>query len=319
MKIKILRSDQIYQNVIHAAPEHRVEQYRQQMLLPFMNKWNTQQIPYKANDSGTFDVITFNNVMNIAPQQITSDLDPLLEAISSELFWHDCNTVVEHSLNLFDQNGIPLPVNEYVYTVLLGDSNSPVLAINEGICGDGGIPGYILVTLIPNEYTLPRIASVLAHECNHNVRYQFIEWNYQRMTLGELIVSEGLAENFATTLYGEHLLGPWVAKTDMDTLNNHIKPLLAQQLHLTGFDQISAYLYGDDIAAMQYSEPVGMPYAGGYACGYYLIQYYMKKTGQSIIEATITPAELILAETKEFWHETTIIDYSKHSTHYRHY
>ncbi len=50
-----------------------------------------------------------------------------------------------------------------------------------------------------------------------------------------------------------------------------------------------------------------MPYAGGYACGYYLIQYYLKKTGKSIIEATITPAEIILAETKEFWHETTII------------
>lgn len=319
MKVKTLRADQIYQKLIGMEPEHKVEQYRQQMLLPFMNKWTAQQIPYKADSSGAFDVIAFNNVMNIAPQQITSDLNPLLEVISSEEFWDDCDHAVQHSLSLFEQNGIQLHVTEYVYTVLLGDFNSSVLAINESICGDGGIPGSIMVTFIPNEYTLSRIPSVLAHECNHNVRYQFVEWNYQRVTLGELIVSEGLAENFATSLYGEHLLGPWVSKTDMDTLNNQIKPLLADKLDLTGFDQISPYLYGDEIAGMQCSKPVGMPYAGGYACGYYLIQHYMKKTGKSIIEATITPAELILAESKEFWHETTIIYYSKHSTHYGHY
>lgn len=307
MNIKALRSDRIYQSIIDTSSEQKVEQYRTQMLLPFIKKWDIQQIPYKADASHSFDVITFNNMMNIAPQDITEDVYPLLEAISSEQFWKDCDVAVQDSLSLFEQNQIHLIVTDYVYTVLLGDSNSSVLAINEGICGDGGIPGHILVTLLPNEYTLPRIQSVLAHECNHNVRYQFIKWNYEQITLGELIVSEGLAESFATTLYGEHLLGPWVSKTNMSTLNHHIKPLLEDKMDRSGFNQISPYLYGDDITNMQYGEPVGMPYAGGYACGYYLIQYYLKKTGKSIIEATITPAELILAETKEFWHETTII------------
>ena len=33
-----------------------------------------------------------------------------------------------------------------------------------------------------------------------------------------MMVSEGLAENFATHLYGEDKAGPWVTKTDMTNL-----------------------------------------------------------------------------------------------------
>ena len=32
-----------------------------------------------------------------------------------------------------------------------------------------------------------------------------------------------------------------------------------------------------------------------------LIQAYLKKTGKSIIEATVTPTEEILEATKDFW------------------
>ena len=95
-----------------------------------------------------------------------------------------------------------LRVSDYVFTILLGNPNSPSLMLNEGYSGDGGIPGYILCTFLPNEYTIPRMKAALAHECNHNVRYQFIQWDHT-VTLGELIVSEGLAENFATSIFGE--------------------------------------------------------------------------------------------------------------------
>lgn len=148
--------------------------------------------------------------------------------------------------------------------------------------------------------------AALAHECNHNVRYQFIQWDHT-VHLGELIVSEGLAENYATFMFGEELLGPWVTKTDAETLNRRIKPVLKEQLHLTGFDNIAPYLYGDEIAKLQNFKPVNMPYSAGYACGYYLIQYFLRKTGRTIFEATITPASEILDEVKEFWNEDTVI------------
>ncbi|GJM79004.1 hypothetical protein HMSSN139_15000 [Paenibacillus sp. HMSSN-139] len=156
------------------------------------------------------------------------------------------------------------------------------MLINEGYSGFGGIPGYIWGTLLPNEYTIPRMKAALAHECNHNVRYQFIQWDHT-VNLGELIVSEGLAENFATMRFGEEFLGPWVTRTNAETLNKRIKPVLREKLGLTGFDQFAPYLYGDEIAELQNFKPVDMPYSAGYACGYYLIQYYLRQTGKTIL------------------------------------
>lgn len=49
-----------------------------------------------------------------------------------------------------------------------------------------------------------------------------------------MIISEGLAENFATSIFGEDMIGPWVSKTDMDTLNNYIKPIIKGGLDATG-------------------------------------------------------------------------------------
>jgi uncharacterized protein YjaZ len=46
---------------------------------------------------------------------------------------------------------------------------------------------------------------------------------------------------------------------------------------------------------------VGLPYCAGYAIGYYLIKYYLEKTGVPIEKATILPAAEILNEVKEFW------------------
>ena len=57
-----------------------------------------------------------------------------------------------------------------------------------------------------NEHTLSRISSALAHEVNHNVRYQFVEWDGG--SLKEMLVAEGLAENFAVQMYGKENLGP---------------------------------------------------------------------------------------------------------------
>src|SRR5690606_41401351 len=120
-----------------------------------------------------------------------------------------------------------------------------------------------------------------------NVVYQFIQWDYTG-TLGEFIVSEGLAESYATFMFGEEFLGPWVTRTNAETLNERIKPILKEQLQRTGFDQISPYLYGDELAELQNLQPVNMSYSAGYACGYHLIQYYLSKTGKSIFYATIT-------------------------------
>ncbi|WP_020620795.1 DUF2268 domain-containing protein [Paenibacillus daejeonensis] len=306
MNITTLRSDHIYKRVAEAAPEDKVELFRNELLAPYMKQWTIQQIPFRAEQANGFDVLTMNNMMHRSPDQITTQIAAEIELISSDRFWLECEHAVKTSLGLFAENGVQLRESDYLFTIQLGNPESRALVINEGYSGFGGIPGFITCTLLPNAYTIPRMKAALAHECNHNVRYQFIQWDHT-VNLGELIVSEGLAENYATLLFGEEYLGPWVTKTSGDTLNNRIKPVLREKLQVTGFDQFAPYLYGDELAELQGFKPVNMPYSAGYACGYHLIQYYLRKTGQSIYEATITPAHQILYEVKGFWDEETTI------------
>ena len=117
------------------------------------------------------------------------------------------------------------------------------------------------------------------------------------------MVSEGLAENFATYLYGEDKAGPWVKKTDMKMLNEYIKPIIYDGLNVQGLENLNAYLYGDEMAALQNYPPVGLPYCAGYACGYYFVKHFLKKTGKSIIEATLLPAKEILDAAEDFWND----------------
>ncbi len=80
-----------------------------------------------------------------------------------------------------------------------------------------------------------------------------------------------------------------------------VKPIIKEGLDVTGFDNITAYLYGDEIAELRGFFPVGLPYCAGYACGYYLIKHYLHKTGKSIEEATLTSTTQILKDVADFW------------------
>ena len=234
------------------------------------------------------------------PETLTDQHQAFIDCLDDG-FWKRCDQAIQDSLARF--SSFQLPVQDYTFTALLANPAAPMLQINDGYSGDGGIPGYIFLSLVPHLDTLNRVQSALAHEINHNVRYQFIDWDGG--SLKEMIVAEGLAENFAVQLYGKEKLGPWVSKTDLETLNQLVKPFLREHLDVRGMQKITAYLYGDKIAAMMGQDGVGMPYCAGYACGYYLVKYYLEKTGQTIEEATFLPASEILAEADEFWTETT--------------
>lgn len=260
-------------------------------------------VPMKAATPNGYDVIMASGMLgHIVPTKVDETQRDNIERISSDRLWSECKQSVEKSLKCFSDAGIELLVQEYLFTILLANEESPYTSMNEGYCGDGGIPGYIFSWLIPNDYTLEHLPVALAHETNHNVRFQFIKWRND-ITLGEMMVSEGLAENFATYLYGEDKAGPWVKKTDMETLNKYIKPIIYDGLDVQGLENLNAYLYGDEMAALQNYPPVGLPYCAGYACGYHLVKYYLQKTGKSIVEATLLPANEILSAVEDFWNE----------------
>ena len=301
MQITAIRSDRIYQSMMNAAPDAKDTLFRDSLMGPFTHKWACIGAPLRAETPGGFDVVSAAAMSGYrTPDQITPACRREIGLISSDAFWAACEDSIRRALEGFEQRGIRLPQQAYVFTVLLSDPASPMTRLAGDYCGDGGIPGYILGSIVPGEQSLALLPVALAHETNHNVRWQFRQWS-SRVTLADMIVSEGLAEVFAAGMFGEDKVGRWVRETAPEVLAETVKPLIRAHLAASDFQELSSYLYGDDIMALRGGQPVGMPYCGGYACGYALIRHYLRKTGVSIHEATITPTGDILKQTEDFW------------------
>lgn len=301
MNITAIRSDEIYQKMMLASDEERIRLYREELMKPFEFKWSCIGIPLEAQTPGGMDVVSYSAMSGVYhPTQITNERAREIESIGNPDFWASCEKSIQDSLNDFEKHGIALPVQDYRFTVLLEDPKSPMAAMMGEYCGDGGIPGYITGTIIPNENSLKMLPVALAHETNHNVRWQFVKWSPE-ITLADMIVSEGLAESFAAAMYGEDKIGIWVKNTTKQSLDETIKPMIHAHLQEKDFRLVSAYLYGDEITALQGGEPLGVPYCAGYACGYHLVQYYLNKTNKNICEATTISTQEILDETEDFW------------------
>ena len=297
MNINIIRSDEVYLKLLELPQAERENHFIAEVLWPFKDKFQTQNIPLKAKEPGRFDAMMLLSWAHRMPADISEADRPAIAAIGSDELWRSCRDTIEKSLAMFDAY-CRLSVRDYTFTILLGSPHSQMLALNKGYLGDGGIPGYIMMSILPNDYTLPRLSAAIAHECNHNVRFQFAKWS-SKTTLADWVISEGLAESFVAELFGRQLLGPWVTETD-ETALAKIKPVISERLSMTGMAEMAPYLYGDEIAAQQGYQPVGLPYAAGYAYGYHLIQTYLAATGKSIVEATLTPTADILAATQDF-------------------
>ncbi|MEG1311665.1 MAG: DUF2268 domain-containing protein [Romboutsia sp.] len=301
MNILEVRSDEIYKKIMNAPIDKKDDIYRYEMMKPFEFKWKCMNVPIKSKKEYGYDVVMASDMLGfLSPKSIDLTQEEKINILSNNSIWNTCTDIIKKSINFFIEGGYKLKVNDYKYSILLANPDSPYTILNEGYCGDGGIPGYIFLSLVPNEYTISRLPVALAHECNHNIRFQFIKWSND-ITLQEMMINEGLAENFATWMFGDHMVGPWVSKTNINELNDYIKPIIKEGLNTTGFENITAYLYGDEMAQIQGYFPVGLPYCAGYACGYYMVKYYLEKTGKSIVEATLLSYDEIIDEIKDFW------------------
>ena len=284
MNIKAIRSDDIYRKMMTVSKEEKENIYRYELMKPFEFKWQCIGVPLKPEVEGGYDVVSVaGRGGDYAPSHITIERLGEIEKISGNAFWSACEDSIRNTLEGFETHGIALPTQDYVFTVILNDPQNPMSAMTGDYCGDGGIPGYIIGTIIPNEKSLKMLPIALAHEANHNVRWQFMQWN-PNISLADMIVSEGLAENFAASMFGADKIGKWITETTPENLESVIKPMIKTNLNETDFNKLSSFLYGDEIMALSGGASVGMPYCGGYACGYAIIQHYLKKTGKSIYE-----------------------------------
>lgn len=197
MNIKIVRSDDVYRKLMEAPKKKKNDIYRYELMQPFQKKWELIHVPMKAAAPGGYDVIMASQMLGfLEPEQVDATQKENVDKISDDEIWKACGETVSKSLLRFEEAGIELPVEDYTFSILLANKENPYIVLSEGCCGDGGIPGYVMVWLVPDEFTRKRLPAAVAHEVNHNVRFQKIAWRND-ITLGEMMVSEGLAENFA--------------------------------------------------------------------------------------------------------------------------
>ncbi|MEU0137421.1 DUF2268 domain-containing putative Zn-dependent protease [Streptomyces sp. NPDC006296] len=179
--------------------------------------------------------------------------------------------------------------------LVLGDPTSRHFVDEvQGMSGFGGISGYIAITVWPTSRVRDRLEAIAAHELHHNVRYSpgGIVWDPQTVMVGEHVVSEGLADVFASELYGDAGYTHFVR--DETRSDDQVLAKVASGLGVTGMADFAAWVLGDSSAQLFGTEPVGLPTGAGYAAGARLVRAYLDATGTTAAQNVSTPASEIL-------------------------
>ncbi len=122
MKVSYVRSDDIYRKIMEAPAEKKNDIYRYELMLPFKRKWDCYSVPMKAATPNGYDVIMASGMLrHIAPTKVDYSQKANIEAISSDSLWLSCEHSIKRSLECFTNDGIELPVQEYLFTILLAN------------------------------------------------------------------------------------------------------------------------------------------------------------------------------------------------------
>nr|WP_042179616.1 DUF2268 domain-containing putative Zn-dependent protease [Kibdelosporangium sp. MJ126-NF4] len=163
-----------------------------------------------------------------------------------------------------------------------------------GITANGSVSGYLYLNIWPSPENLARLEATAVHELNHNLRYNpgNVLWDPATVTVGEQVVSEGLADAFARQLYGDELGHTRVGVPHLhdDTVFDKV----VSGLEVTGMQNFAAWVHGDDIAARFGAAPVGLPTGAGYAVGNRLVDAYLARTGQSAAHALLADSRDVI-------------------------
>lgn len=187
--------------------------------------------------------------------------------------------------------GLRVP-DELHVVVLLGDpSDEFFLNTTGGYYGVGGFSGYLTITVWPTDANERKIGYCAAHELHHNLRFSTVEWDPATVTVGDQVISEGLAEAFVRELYGPAAMGPWgdPARGDEAAYQKVVRSLGVQ-----GMRHLAAYVHGDTTARRMGVEPVGLPTGVGYVAGVRLVDAHLAATGLTAAQSSLLPAEEII-------------------------
>lgn len=297
-EVKLVDSLSFYERCLHSQVDEN--SFRYEIMQPFEEMWRYLSVPLVPKTPGGYDVVMASEMLGIwTPRKEIELIKSKVTSLKDTNIFSQYNQVINESVQLFNDIGYDIPVNEFRLNILLGDPENNILMASEGYSGFCGIPGYILLIVVPNAFNRTRLKSALAHEFNHNVRFTYEPFNHGDVSVEDYLVIEGLAEVFAETLYGVEQRGPWVQEYDQEELEYTIEVMKSGR-EARGFDQVSAYMYGDEVAREQGYQPVGLSRNAGYTIGYHLVKDYLKNTGETIAQATLTPSRTLVEESRIF-------------------
>ncbi|WP_273127110.1 DUF2268 domain-containing protein [Bacillus weihaiensis] len=271
--------------------EERQDYFRYMMMSSFTNMWNLLNVPIKAKQENGYDVLMATNMLGFANISNDKQIQRGLSILKDNNAYMVAENTIKTCIDKANKAGLKVNADEIKFGMYV--ANPDKLKLQKGYTGFGGIPGYITVIIYPNDYNLPKIPAVIAHEFHHNIRFSYFDWDHGNVTVGDYIVIEGLADSFAKELYGTDQLGPWVTSIDRDELEYSIY-VIGEALNIKGFAEVSSYMFGDEIAKQEGYQPVGLSFGAGYAVGYEVVQAFMRKTNKTIYETTLLSSDEII-------------------------
>ncbi|TBX38947.1 DUF2268 domain-containing protein [Bacillus cereus] len=292
MDYKLINTYEQYKELLAITDlEERKNFFRYTMMAPLTDMWNLINVPIKAKQENGYDVLIATKMLGYADisndEQIQQGLSILKDNNAYVVAENTIKTCIENA----NKAGLKVNANEIKFGLYVADPCK--LKLQQGYTGFGGIPGYITVNIYPNNYNLPKIPAVIAHEFHHNIRFSYFDWDHGNVTVGDYLVIEGLADSFAKELYGTEHLGPWVTSMEKDDLEYSIY-VIGEALNIKGFAEVSSYMFGDVIAKQEGYQPVGLSFCAGYAVGYEVVQSFMKKHNKTIFETTLISSDEII-------------------------
>lgn len=229
-------------------------------------------------------------------QNPTDELRDGIDALLKADAWTRIAAALKRGISALETADPGVTVPDLTVLLVLGDpTNEHFISEVQGLSGFGGISGYITLTVWPTPTVLDRLEAIAVHELHHNVRYSpgGIVWDPATVTVGEHVVSEGLADVFAAELFGDAGYTHFVTEETRD--DDQVLAKVATGLDVTGMQDFGAWVLGDATARMFGTEPVGLPTGAGYAAGARIVREYREATGATATRSVRTPAADILS------------------------
>jgi uncharacterized protein YjaZ len=287
MTISVIDSAPMMLRILDAHPEERADLVREM--------WAPLAGIYHFVPGGVDMAAVHRQMFGFDWQNASSRLHEGVEALVRADAWSRIATGLDAAAaRLKAANpGIVLP--DLTVLLVLGDPSSDHFITEvEGLSAFGGISGYIAVTVWPTDQVLRRLEAIAAHELHHNVRYSpgGVVWNPATVTVGEHVIAEGLADTFATELYGEAGYTHFVSEETR--ADDQVLAKVTTGLDTTGMQDFVSWVLGDASARLLGGTPVGLPTGAGYAAGVRMTAAYLEATRGTAAQNVRTPAADIL-------------------------